>query len=66
MKGYPKKDPKKAKLADELSALWAELEEIMGEQAAYQVACERLGIDPDDGYSLLWHSPKSVPCKEHK
>ncbi len=28
-------------------------EEMMGEGAAYLVTCEQMGIDPDDGYSLM-------------
>ncbi len=40
-------------LARELSEAWDENEETMGEQAAYHVSCEQLGIDPDDGYELL-------------
>ncbi len=43
----------KIEMAEELSSLWNELEESMGEQAAYQAACEQLGIDPDEGYGLL-------------
>lgn len=39
--------------AQELSDLWEENEECMGEMAAYHVACEQLGIDPDDGWNLL-------------
>ena len=39
--------------AYELNTLWCELEDTMGEQAAYNVACSQLGIDPDDGYDLL-------------
>ena len=40
-------------LAEELSQLWNDNEEHMGEQAAYHVACEQLDIDPDYGYELL-------------
>ena len=39
--------------AQELADLWDENEKIMGEQAAYLVACDTLGIDPEDGYDLL-------------
>lgn len=39
--------------AQQLLELWEMNEETMGEQAAYQVACEQLGIDPDDGYAML-------------
>ena len=45
-----KSDVAKAK---ELAAAWAENEQHMGEQAAYLVSCDELGIDPDDGYELL-------------
>lgn len=31
----------------------SENEQHMGEMAAYHVACEQLGIDPDDGWELL-------------
>ena len=38
----------------QLAELWAELEEDgVAEMAAYHVACERLGVDPDDGWDLL-------------
>lgn len=57
-----KKDPRKAKLAIALSSAWTENEKTMGEHAAYLVSCEQLGINPDDGYSLLWHHPNSVRC----
>lgn len=40
-------------LARQLSELWQENEEEMGEMAAYEVACEQLGIDSDDGWDLL-------------
>lgn len=40
-------------LANELSALWIENQESMGEMAAYLVACEQLQIDPDDGWDFL-------------
>lgn len=40
-------------LAKELSKLWEELQEDMGEMAAYHVACSQLDIDPDDGWELL-------------
>ncbi len=46
-------DKKRLELAQELSDLWDENEEHMGEQAAYHVACEQLDIDPDEGYELL-------------
>ena len=39
--------------AHELLETWSDNEETMGEQAAYQVACEMLNIDPDHGYELL-------------
>jgi hypothetical protein len=40
-------------LARQLQEAWDDNEEHMGEQAAYHVSCEQLGIDPDDGYELL-------------
>lgn len=40
-------------MAEELSSLVFELEETMGEQAAYAAACEQLGIGYEDGYTLL-------------
>lgn len=40
-------------LARDLSEAWDDNEQSMGEQAAYHVSCEQLGIDPDDGYDLL-------------
>lgn len=36
-----------------LSELWDELEQEMGEQAAYCVACEKLGFSEERGYELL-------------
>lgn len=48
-----KKIAKLKNLAKELQDLWDENEKHMGEQAAYHVACEELGIDPDDGYEIL-------------
>tara|TARA_Y100000034_G_scaffold33928_1_gene41563 strand:+ start:51523 stop:51681 length:159 start_codon:yes stop_codon:yes gene_type:complete len=30
-----------------------ENETFMAEAAAYQAACEMLGIDPDDGYEIM-------------
>lgn len=47
---------------EELNALWNELEKEMGEMAAYHVACEQLGVDPDDGWSLLAKSSDAVSC----
>jgi hypothetical protein len=44
---------RKLRLANELQELWDDNEEHMGEQAAYQISCEQLGIDPDEGYDLL-------------
>lgn len=40
-------------LARQLADQWNENEDSMGEMAAYHVACEQLGIDPDDGWGLL-------------
>ena len=40
-------------IAQELSDLWSDNEEDMGEMAAYHVSCEQLGIDPDEGYEYL-------------
>lgn len=41
-------------LANRLAELWEELEAAgTAEQAAYQIACEQLGIEPDEGYALL-------------
>lgn len=40
-------------LARELSDLWDENEKSMGEQAAYSVSCDILGISTDEGYELL-------------
>lgn len=40
-------------LAQELSELWDDNEDTMGEQAAFSVACEQLGISEDRGYELL-------------
>lgn len=50
-----KKKPKidKKELGKELTELWADNEEHMGEMAAYFVACEQLEIDPDDGWNLM-------------
>ncbi len=45
-------DKEKSK-GQELLDLWNELEEGMGEMAAYDIACQQLGIDPDDGWGLL-------------
>jgi hypothetical protein len=39
--------------AQKLADLWTQNEKTMPEQAAYLVACEQLGIDPDEGYDLL-------------
>ena len=39
--------------AHELLETWSDNEETMGEQAAYCVACEMLGISEDHGYDLL-------------
>lgn len=39
--------------AQEFSDALADNEEHMGEGAAYLVTCEQMGVDPDDGYSLL-------------
>lgn len=44
---------KQLALARELSELWDDNEEMMGEMAAYNVSCEQLGIDPDEGWDLL-------------
>ena len=48
-----KDNPKNKKLAKELNELWQENEKSMGEMAAYQVSCEQLEIDPDDGWEYL-------------
>ena len=40
-------------LAKELRKAWEENESDMGEMAAYHVACEQVGIDPDDGWDFL-------------
>jgi len=50
MNRYSNKELEKAR---ELSRLWDENEEHMGEMAAFSVACEQLGIDEDDGWELL-------------
>lgn len=39
--------------ANELSDLWDELEENMGEMAALDCACEQLGIDKDNKWNVL-------------
>lgn len=43
----------KAILGKMLSDLWDKLEVGMGEMAAYNVACEEMNIDPDDGWEYL-------------
>lgn len=48
-----KNKDRRIELAKELAETWDDLEQDMGEQAAYNVACEQLGIDPDEGYELL-------------
>lgn len=40
-------------LAKELNVALCENEETMPEGAAYAAACERLGIDPADGWDYL-------------
>jgi len=40
--------------AQQLSDLWDDNEESMGEMAAYHAACEQLNIDSDDGWQLLY------------
>jgi hypothetical protein len=45
---------KKLKKAQELSNLWTDLEDSMGEMAAFHVACEQMNIDPDDGWQLIF------------
>lgn len=45
--------PENIAKAHELNDLWAELEKTMSEHAAYVLACERLKIDPIDGYDYL-------------
>jgi hypothetical protein len=40
-------------LAEQLNEMWCDNEEVMGEMAAYSVACSQLGIDEDEGWDLL-------------
>ena len=53
--GKSKEQRKKKRLekARALQEAWSDNEETMGEQAAYHVSCEQLGIGPDRGYDLL-------------
>ena len=53
-------------LAQELLELWSDNEETMGEQAAYQVACEMLDIDPDHGYELLHEHHEEINKENEK
>ena len=43
----------KIALGEELSDLWMELEEEMADYGAYEVACEQLGVDPDEGHDYI-------------
>lgn len=43
----------KIALGEELSDLWMELEEEMSDHGAYEIACEQLGVDPDEGYDYI-------------
>lgn len=48
----------RAEIARQLLELWSDNEEHMGEQAAYHVSCEQLGIEPDDGYQMIGELPQ--------
>lgn len=39
--------------ARELSQLWDDNEKTMGEWAAFNVACEQMGIEEEEGWELL-------------
>lgn len=39
--------------ADEICELSSELEESMGEMAAFSVACEQLGISEEEAYEII-------------
>ena len=48
------KDREKKLLAQELSERWDDLEDVgVAEQAAFNIACSELGLDSDEGMTLL-------------